>query len=372
MLDPELPVVTIEDLGILRDVTEDDQGRVHVQITPTYSGCPAMETIRHDLVEALSGAGYQQVAVEFVLSPAWTTDWLTDEARAKLAAYGVAPPAARVADGPVPLTLSVRCPQCGSLDTRESSRFGSTACKSLWVCQSCREPFDHFKTPVSGHCDGHAALHPLRVAAIDELTDDSVAITFDVPDDLREDYAFRHGQHLSIRGGDDVRRSFSICTPPSSGVLRIGVKRLPGGAFSDGVVESLRVGDELEVMTPAGRFTTDLDPTAAKRYVAVAAGSGITPVLSIVAALLEGEPAARGHPRLRQPHQPLGDVPRRGPRPQGPVPRRGSRSSTSCPASSRTSSCCPAGSTPTGSATWSRPSGSATPTTGSCAGRSSS
>lgn len=139
---------------------------------------------------------------------------------------------------------------------------------------------------------GHAALHPLRVAAIDELTEDAVAITFEVPDELRDDYAFRHGQHLSIRGSDDVRRSFSICTPPSTGVLRIGVKRLPGGVFSDGLVGTLRVGDELEVMTPAGRFTTDLDPTAAKRYVAVAAGSGITPVLSIVAALLEGEPAA--------------------------------------------------------------------------------
>jgi len=137
--DPELPVVTIADLGILRDVTEDDQGRVHVQVTPTYSGCPAMETISHDLVDALTAAGYQHVDVEFVLSPAWTTDWMTEEAKAKLAAYGVAPP------GPVALQLSVRCPQCGSLDTRESSRFGSTACKSLWVCRSCREPFDHFK-----------------------------------------------------------------------------------------------------------------------------------------------------------------------------------------------------------------------------------
>jgi ring-1,2-phenylacetyl-CoA epoxidase subunit PaaD len=137
--DPELPVVTIADLGILRDVTEDDQGRVHVQITPTYSGCPAMETISEDLVEALTAAGYQHVDVEFVLAPAWTTDWMTEEAKSKLAAYGVAPP------GPVSLALSVRCPQCGSLDTRESSRFGSTACKSLWVCRSCREPFDHFK-----------------------------------------------------------------------------------------------------------------------------------------------------------------------------------------------------------------------------------
>jgi ring-1,2-phenylacetyl-CoA epoxidase subunit PaaD len=143
--DPELPMVTIEDLGILRDVTEDDQGRVHVTITPTYSGCPAMETIRADLVESLTCAGYRRVDVEFVLSPAWTTDDLTDAGRTKLAHHGIAPPAP-VGAGPVGLAMSVRCPQCGSLDTSESSRFGSTACKSLWVCRSCREPFDHFKT----------------------------------------------------------------------------------------------------------------------------------------------------------------------------------------------------------------------------------
>lgn len=143
--DPELPVVTIADLGILRDVTEDDQGRVHVQITPTYSGCPAMETISEDLVEALTSAGYQHVDVEFVLSPAWTTDWMTDEAKQKLLAYGIAPPGSAPGGGPVSLPLSVRCPQCGSMDTRESSRFGSTGCKSLWVCRSCQEPFDHFK-----------------------------------------------------------------------------------------------------------------------------------------------------------------------------------------------------------------------------------
>ncbi len=138
----------------------------------------------------------------------------------------------------------------------------------------------------------HAAIHPLRVVAIDELTDDSVALTFEVPEELRDDYAFAHGQHLNIRGGDDVRRSYSICTPPSSGVLRIGVKRLAGGAFSEGVVDALRVGDELEVSTPAGRFTTELDPSTARRYVAIAAGSGITPVLSIIAAILEGEPGS--------------------------------------------------------------------------------
>jgi ring-1,2-phenylacetyl-CoA epoxidase subunit PaaD len=105
-----------------------------------------METIRQDLVDTLLTAGYQRVDVEFVLAPAWTTDDMTAEARAKLEQAGIAPPGPVVHDGgPVALALSVRCPQCGSLDTRESSRFGSTACKSLWVCRSCREPFDHFK-----------------------------------------------------------------------------------------------------------------------------------------------------------------------------------------------------------------------------------
>jgi len=138
-----------------------------------------------------------------------------------------------------------------------------------------------------------AAFHSLRVAAIDELTDDAVALTLDVPPELASDFRFAPGQHLSIRGGDDVRRSYSICTAPSSGVLRIGVKRLPGGAFSEGVVSRLAVGDTLEVMTPAGRFTSAIDPAARRTCVAIAAGSGITPVLSILAAILEGEPESQ-------------------------------------------------------------------------------
>jgi ring-1,2-phenylacetyl-CoA epoxidase subunit PaaD len=144
--DPEIPVLTIEDLGILRDVSVDDSGAVHVTITPTYSGCPAMDAIRADVTQALHDAGYDEVSVALVLSPAWTTDWMSEQGRRKLEEYGVAPPAAREPDSPVPLTLSVRCPQCGSPDTRELSRFGSTACKSLWVCTACREPFDHFKS----------------------------------------------------------------------------------------------------------------------------------------------------------------------------------------------------------------------------------
>jgi ring-1,2-phenylacetyl-CoA epoxidase subunit PaaE len=136
-------------------------------------------------------------------------------------------------------------------------------------------------------------FHPLRVASVEPLTDDSVALTFAVPPELADDYRFVHGQHLTIRGDDGERRSFSICTTPSSELLRIGVKKLPGGVFSEGVVDTLKVGDALDVMTPAGRFTTTLDPTSTKTYAAIAAGSGITPVLSIVATILEGEPDAQ-------------------------------------------------------------------------------
>ena len=145
VLDPEVPVLTIEDLGILRAVEVDDDGKVRVVITPTYSGCPAMETITTDVLSALARAGHTDASVELVLAPAWTTDWITDQGRRRLEEFGIAPPQPRSSDGVVGLTLSLRCPQCGSPETRELSHFGSTACKSLWVCTACREPFDHFK-----------------------------------------------------------------------------------------------------------------------------------------------------------------------------------------------------------------------------------
>jgi ring-1,2-phenylacetyl-CoA epoxidase subunit PaaD len=143
VVDPEIPVLTIADLGILRDV-QVDHGTVHVTITPTYSGCPAMDAIRRDIDEACARAGWPDVEIHTVLAPAWTTDWMTEEGKRKLREYGIAPPHPR-SDRTVPLALSVTCPQCGSPDTRESSRFGSTACKALYVCNSCLEPFDHFK-----------------------------------------------------------------------------------------------------------------------------------------------------------------------------------------------------------------------------------
>jgi ring-1,2-phenylacetyl-CoA epoxidase subunit PaaD len=143
--DPEVPVLTIADLGVLREVMIDEDGVVEVSVTPTYSGCPAMDTIRSDVDHALREAGFDAVRVHTVLAPAWTTDWMTDAGRAALEEYGIAPPGPRTR-GLVPLALAVKCPNCGSARTREVSRFGSTACKALWQCRDCAEPFDHFKT----------------------------------------------------------------------------------------------------------------------------------------------------------------------------------------------------------------------------------
>lgn len=146
--DPELPMVTIGDLGILRDV-DMQAGRVIVSITPTYSGCPAMDAIRADIARRLAGEGLTDVEVRTVLHPPWTTDWISATGRRKLAEGGIAPPGA-APGGPTRLTLLSRapvvtCPQCGSRDTVEISRFGATACKALYRCRTCAEPFERVK-----------------------------------------------------------------------------------------------------------------------------------------------------------------------------------------------------------------------------------
>lgn len=149
--DPELPMLTLADLGVLREVDVVGDGHVVVDITPTYSGCPAMAAMRDDLVRELTGAGFDRVEVRVSLHPAWTTDWITPEGRAALAAAGISPPGPAPAhDGPIPLTLlptarQVRCPQCDSPATELVSEFGSTACKAQYRCTSCLEPFDHLK-----------------------------------------------------------------------------------------------------------------------------------------------------------------------------------------------------------------------------------
>lgn len=152
--DPELPTLSLAELGILRDVQVTTDRRVTVTVTPTYAGCPAMAAICGDIRTALHAAGYPEVEVRTVWSPPWTTDWLTDSARSKLAAAGIAPPPPAATTNTVDpgprrglpvVAIRPDCPRCGSALVREVSRFGGTACRSLWACQTCTEPFEHLK-----------------------------------------------------------------------------------------------------------------------------------------------------------------------------------------------------------------------------------
>jgi ring-1,2-phenylacetyl-CoA epoxidase subunit PaaD len=147
--DPEVPVISVVELGIVRDVEVDAEGTVTVSVTPTYSGCPAMAAIEHDIVAALAESGWPDARVRTVYSPVWTTDWIGEDAREKLKAYGIAPPP-RVENGEalVPLRRRaerVACPYCGSPATTMRSEFGATACKAVMFCEQCRQPFELFK-----------------------------------------------------------------------------------------------------------------------------------------------------------------------------------------------------------------------------------
>ena len=144
VVDPEIPVLTIADLGVLREVEVKD-GCAEVAITPTYSGCPAMNMIALEIELALEREGFVRPKIRTVLSPAWTTDWMSEDGRRKLRDYGIAPPLAASSRRALFGVQEVACPQCSSADTELLSEFGSTSCKALWRCKSCREPFDYFK-----------------------------------------------------------------------------------------------------------------------------------------------------------------------------------------------------------------------------------
>jgi ring-1,2-phenylacetyl-CoA epoxidase subunit PaaD len=139
--DPEIPVLTIGDLGIIRDVVVSNE-QVEVIITPTYSGCPAMDMISMNIRLAMIEAGYSNLKITTVLSPAWTTDWMTESGKEKLKQYGIAPPKGNAGEIPED---GIECPQCQSVNTKLISAFGSTACKALYQCSDCKEPFDYFK-----------------------------------------------------------------------------------------------------------------------------------------------------------------------------------------------------------------------------------
>lgn len=144
--DPEIPVLTLGDLGVLRGIAIATDGELEVTITPTYSGCPAMKVMELDLQTALAQAGFGNARIKTVLSPAWTTDWMSEAGREKLRAYGVAPPQGRAwRRGLFGEDTPLACPHCGSTRTVKVSEFGSTACKAHWRCEACLEPFDAFK-----------------------------------------------------------------------------------------------------------------------------------------------------------------------------------------------------------------------------------
>jgi ring-1,2-phenylacetyl-CoA epoxidase subunit PaaD len=152
VLDPEVPVLSVIELGIVRDVeVGTEPGDVTVIVTPTYSGCPAMQTIEDDIVQALAGAGFPGARVRTVYWPAWTSDWIPDAAKEKLRAYGIAPPAPADGGDELPVAImsrrrTVECPYCGSGSTEMRSEFGSTACKAVMYCTACRQPFELFKS----------------------------------------------------------------------------------------------------------------------------------------------------------------------------------------------------------------------------------
>ncbi len=148
VLDPEVPALSVVDLGIVRGVVEGDGGGLEVTLTPTYSGCPAVEVIEADIVAALHAAALGPVRVRTQRAPAWTTDWISDEGRRKLREYGIAPPGPTMQGGAAIRIVrreAVACPRCGSAQTERLSAFGATACKALYRCFACREPFEHMK-----------------------------------------------------------------------------------------------------------------------------------------------------------------------------------------------------------------------------------
>ena len=293
--DPELPMLTLADLGVLRDVRVEDDGTVVVEITPTYTGCPAMGVMRADLVHALHGPGSPTSTSAPSSPPPGAPTGSARTAAASSPAGGIAPPGkapVRTA-GPVPLQLgptrrTAACPLCGSADTEELSRVrrhrlqGAAPLPQLPRAVRARQgdlsdrPTD---APVSAR--RRPQFHPLTVAQVEQLTDDAVAVTFDVPAELVEDYRFKPGQALTLRrvdGDRDERRSYSICAPMGA-QPRVGVREVPGGFFSSYLVHEVQPGDTIEVLPPSGTFTADLSVPG--DHVFVVAGSGITPALSL-------------------------------------------------------------------------------------------
>ena len=252
-------------------------------ITPTYTGCPATQVIERDIRAALDAAGFRDVAIETVLSPPWTTDWITESGKAKLHAYGIAPPSSRGdRDLPAmrlgrhrriePLRLDARARRNGAAAPAWSRSTGSSATDERRLSTPSRLPRWWTRR-----------TRPVRSAS-----------TF--PRNLRETFKFKPGQHLTLKAeisGEELRRNYSLCVAPQDGQVTVTVKRIAGGAFSNWANDNLKPGMAIEVMPPHGSFTWDFAPGAANHYVGFAGGSGITPVMSLLKTALLTEPDSR-------------------------------------------------------------------------------
>ena len=284
-------MLTLEDLGVLRSVEEYDD-RVVVTITPTYSGCPAMATMRDDLVHRLSDAGFD-AEVRVSLAPAWSSDWITERGRQSLVGHGISAPGAAPAGSRRPLAAAdaacahlpaLRCGRRGAdLGVRADGVQGDVPLHLLPRAVRAREGDLMVSTAPERTTRG--AFHTLTVASVERLCDDAVAVTFDVPDELRAAYDFEAGQSLTLRriiDGEDHRRDYSICAQVGERP-RVGVRLIPGGRFSEWLVNEVRPGDQVEVQTPRGSFRAAPD---GGRHLCIAAGSGITPMMSIASTVL--------------------------------------------------------------------------------------
>jgi ring-1,2-phenylacetyl-CoA epoxidase subunit PaaD len=255
--DPEVPVLSVCDLGHGARGGGARTGRMEVTLTPTYSGCPATEVIEQSVRDALAAAGFGPVTLNHRLAPAWTTDWISDEGRRKLRDHGIAPPSGRAAaNDAVPAsgcTHAASTARAAAARTpsgcRPSAPRPARRCTAAWTAANPSNISSRYERP---------ALPPLaRARGAQPDTDDAVVLSFDVPEALRDTFRFQPGQYLTLRrpiGGEgDLRRSYSICAAPGE-ALRVGVRRVPGGAFSTWLHQTLKAGDTLDVMEPQGRF----------------------------------------------------------------------------------------------------------------------
>ena len=225
--DPEIPVLSVVDLGIVRDVSPE-----RVTITPTYTGCPATQVIERDIRAALDAAGFRDVAIETTLSPPWTTDWISEEGRAKLHAYGIAPPSRPANARSIARNAARPRPRRSAASARRRARRTGAAA-------SCVEPFDLFKC----HCDERQLPHPDGSPRSCAETAEARSIRFDVPEELRETFRFKPGQHLTLKaeiGGEEMRRNYSLCVAPQDGEVMVTVKRIAGGVFSNWANDNLQ------------------------------------------------------------------------------------------------------------------------------------